>query len=278
MKKRYNFFYYIILGMITLLCIMPIAWGIVLSITPEFAMFGAGEGFFPSEITLENYYRLLTSGKSDSALFQQAMLNSVKLAVYTITIAVPLCILSAYTLTKFEFRGRDFIKNSLIFTMAIPVFMTITPLYKIFASFKLLNNLFWISIVYVTSFLPLGTWLLSIHFENIPNEIEEAGFIDGAGHLQVFFHIILPLSRTMIFSLFLILFIMAWNQFQVPLILASTQLSKPLSIAVSEFVSKDSVRYGITAASGILAILPPVLLAVLFKKYIILGISGGDME
>ena len=278
MKKRYNFFYYIILGMITLLCIMPIAWGIVLSITPEFEMFGAGEGLFLSEITLENYQRLLTSGNSDSALFQQAMLNSVKLAVYTITIAVPLCILSAYTLTKFEFRGRDFIKNSLIFTMAIPVFMTITPLYKIFASFKLLNNLFWISIVYVTSFLPLGTWLLSIHFENIPNEIEEAGFMDGASHLQVFFHIILPLSRTMIFSLFLIFFIMAWNQFQVPLILASTQLSKPLSIAVSEFVSKDSVRYGITAAAGILAILPPVLLAVLFKKYIILGISGGDME
>lgn len=270
--------YYTLLILILTLSITPILWGFVLSITPESEMFRSNLNFLPSQITWENYYRLLISNSSDAELFQQSLINSLKLAIYTLFVAIPLCVITAYTLTKMEFAGRELIRKALLFTMAIPVFMTIIPLYKLFAGFRLLNNLFWIGIVYVTAFLPLGTWLLSIHFENIPTEIEEAGYIDGANRLQVFFRIILPLSKAMIFSVFLILFIMSWNQFQVPLILASTKVSKPISIAVSEFVSKDSIRYGITAASGLIAMLPPVVLAIAFKKYIVLGISGGDIQ
>lgn len=268
----------LVLTGIVLLSAVPILWALVLSLTPEYEMFKLTGTFLPVEITFENYARLFQSGNSDSKIFYQAMINSLKLAVYTIGIGLPLCTLSAYMLTKMEFRGREAVKKALIFTMAIPVFMTITPLYKMFASFRLLNNLFWISMIYVTAFLPLGTWLLSIHFESISIEIEEAGRIDGASRFQIFFHLLLPLSRSMMFSVLLIIFIMAWNQFQIPLILASNAVSKPISVAVSEFVSKDSVRYGITAASGLLAMLPPVLLAVLFKRYIILGIAGKDMD
>ncbi|MFC4805294.1 carbohydrate ABC transporter permease [Filifactor villosus] len=277
-KQRYNIIYILVLIGIALLSAVPILWALVLSLTPEYEMFKSTGSFLPGEMTFENYARLFQSGNSDSKIFYQAMINSINLAAYTIGVGLPLCTLSAYVLTKMEFGGKEAVKKVLIFTMAIPVFMTITPLYKIFASLRLLNNLFWISVIYVTAFLPLGTWLLSIHFESIPAEIEEAGRIDGASRLQIFFHLLLPLSRSMMFSVFLIVFIMAWNQFQIPLILASNAVSKPISVAVSEFVSKDSVRYGITAASGLLAMLPPVFLAVLFKKYIILGIAGKDMD
>lgn len=256
----------------------PILWGFLISITPEYEMFKSVGSFFPTHITWQNYVRLLQSGNNDSKIFYQSLKNSILLATYTISVAIPMCTVSAYALTKMEFKGRDFLQKALIFTMAIPVFMTITPLYKLFANLRLLNNLFWIGIIYVTAFLPLGTWLMSIHFETIPMEIEEAGRIDGASGIQVFFHLLLPLSRSMIFSVFLIMFIMSWNQFQIPLILASNAVSKPISIAVSEFVSKDSIRYGITAAAGLLAMLPPVVLAVWFKKYIILGIAGKDMD
>lgn len=256
----------------------PVLWGFLISITPEYEMFKSVGSFLPTHITWQNYARLLQSGNNDSKIFYQSLKNSILLAAYTISVAIPMCTVSAYALTKMKFKGRDFFQKALIFTMAIPVFMTITPLYKMFANLRLLNNLFWIGIIYVTAFLPLGTWLMSIHFETIPTEIEEAGRIDGASGIQVFFHLLLPLSRSMIFSVFLIMFIMSWNQFQIPLILASNAVSKPISIAVSEFVSKDSIRYGITAAAGLLAMLPPVVLAVWFKKYIILGIAGKDMD
>lgn len=276
--KRGNILYIIALLFTLTLSVAPILWGFLISITPEYEMFKSAGSFLPPHVTWQNYGRLLQNGNNDSKIFYQALKNSIVLAGYTMTVAIPMCTVSAYTLTKMKFKGRDFLQKALIFTMAIPVFMTITPLYKLFAGLHLLNNLFWIGIIYVTAFLPLGTWLMSIHFETIPPEIEEAGRMDGASHIQIFFHLLLPLSRSMIFSVFLIIFIMSWNQFQVPLILASNALSKPISIAVSEFVSKDSIRYGITAAAGLLAMLPPVVLAVSFKKYIILGIAGKDMD
>lgn len=278
MRKNYNFLYIILIFIIAILSAAPILWGFIISITPEYEMFKSVGSFLPESYTFDNYFKLFKIGTGESKIFYQSLMNSIKLALYTIIIAIPLCTLSAYILTKMDFKGKVFIQKSIIFTMAIPVFMTITPIYKIFAQLKILNNVFWISVIYVTAFIPLGTWLLSIHFENIPKEIEEAGRLDGANGIKIFFKLILPLSKSVMFSLFLIMFIMSWNQFQIPLILASNSLSKPISIAVSEFVSKDSIRYGITAASGILAMLPPVILAVMFKKYIIIGIAGKDIE
>lgn len=270
--------YIVVFLMVSLLSLGPVLWGVVISTTPESAMFKEGTGLWNMGYTGENYERLLDFGGREGTLYWMSIKNSFKATGLTLLLGIPCCILSAYTLSKMDFKGRNIIKSCLLYTMAIPVFMTIIPLYKIFVDWKLLNNIFWISVIYVTSFLPISTWLLSMHFDSIPVEIEEAAYIDGGGRWDVFFRIMLPLSLSMIFSIILIIFIMSWNQFQVPLILAFTKEAKPVSIAVSEFVSKDSIRYGITAAAGIIAMLPPVTLAVLFRRYIIQGISGGELH
>ena len=106
----------------------------------------------------------------------------------------------------------------------------------------------------------------------------EAAFIDGCGRVGSFFRLILPLSRPIILSVALIMFLSTWSQFQIPLILASSMETKPMAIVISEFVTKDSVQYGLVAAAGMLALVPPALAAFIFRKYLVTGMTNGSVK
>ena len=170
------------------------------------------------------------------------------------------------------------IKNALLITMVIPVFATIIPLYKMFASLQLLNSTFWLSLVYVSSFLPMSTWLMCNYFSTIPKELEEAALVDGCGKIRTFFQIILPVSYPILCASALIMFLSGWSQFQIPLILASSVETKPVAIVVSEFMTKDSIQYGLTAAAGIITVIPPAITALIFRKFLISGMMRGSVK
>lgn len=186
--------------------------------------------------------------------------------------------LSAYALSRMEFKGRNLIRNLLLITMVIPVMATIIPLFRLFVARELLDNVFWLSLVYVSSYLPLITWLMSNYFATIPKELEEAAWIDGCGRMNTFFCIIVPASYPIILSAALIMFLNTWNQFQIPLILASSLETKPIAIVVSEFMTKDSVQYGLTAAAGIIAVIPPQSQHLFFRRFLISGMMGGAVK
>lgn len=196
----------------------------------------------------------------------------------TLVIGIPIAMMSAYALSRMEFKGRKVIKNLFLITMVIPVMATIIPLYRMFAAGKMLDHIFWLSMVYVSSYLPMASWLISNYFATIPKELEEAAMIDGCGRGAAFSRIILPLSRPIILSVTLIMFLNTWSQFQIPLILASSMGTKPMAIVVSEFMTKDSIQYGLIAAAGMTALIPPALTAMLFRKYLISGMMGGSVK
>ena len=162
--------------------------------------------------------------------------------------------------------------------MAIPVMATIIPIYKIFIQFKLLNNMYALSLVYVTSYLPVIVWLMSNYFVTIPKDLDEAAMVDGCNKLSTFIYIILPLSLPLIATSIIIIFLSTWSQFQIPLILASNADTKPIAIVTSEFITKDTVHYGLSAAAGILAIIPPAIITLIFRKYITSGMMKGSVK
>ena len=147
-----------------------------------------------------------------------------------------------------------------------------------FSNGGILDNIFWLSVVYVSSFLPMITWILTNYMSTFPKELDEAAFLDGCGKVSIFFRIILPNCYPIILAVVLMMFLTTWNQYQIPLILASSLESKPLSMVVADFTSKDTVQYGITAASGILALLPPAIVAIIFRKSLILGLTQGSVK
>lgn len=273
-KKGPGPLYWGTVALFLLMTLGPLAWALIVSVTPEFEMFKNTPAFLPESPTLDNYIRLFTTNRQ-SKVFWGAVLNSMRAAALTLAVGLPCAVCCAYPLSRLRFPGRRLIRSLLLVTMAIPVFSTIIPLYKIFSEHQLLDNMFWLALVYVTAFLPLTTWLIANYFETIPRELEEAAYIDGCSKLSTFFRVILPISYPILFSALLMIVLMSWNQFQIPLILASSRATKPVAIVTSEFVVKDSIQYGLTTAAGLTAILPPALLALFFHRFLIRGMTNG---
>ena len=276
MKKKISYYIFMILFLI--MTLGPFIWTFIISVTPEYGMFSNTPGLLPEALTWNNLLTILNPSSRQGAMFYSGVFNSLKASFITIIVGVPAAVLSAYALTKMEFKGKKVIKNTLLFTMAIPVMATIIPIYRIFSVNQLLDNIFWLSVVYVSSFLPVSVWLISNYLYTIPKELEEAAYIDGCGQMETFVRIILPSSVPAIISSVLIMFLSTWSQFQIPLILASSSNTKPVSVVTSEFMTKDAVNYGMTAAAGLFAIVPAVLLVLFLKKYIISGMTGGAVK
>ena len=278
MKFSKKIGYFIALVIFLILTLGPFLWTFVLSVTPEYAMMEKTTRLLPEVITYDNYRELLTSGTQKGSILVTGIRNALKAVGATLILGIPIAMMSAYALSRMEFKGRRLIKNLLLITMVIPVMATIIPLFRLFVARQWLDDVFWLSTVYVSSYLPMTTWLMSNYFATIPKELEEAAQIDGCGRLSSFLRIILPTSYPIILSAALIMFLNTWSQFQIPLILASSLETKPVAIVVSEFMTKDSVQYGLTAAAGMIAVLPPAITALIFRKFLISGMIGGAVK
>ncbi len=270
--------YLIALVIFLILTLGPFLWTFVLSVTPEYAMMEKTTRLLPEVITYDNYRELLTSGTQKGSILITGIRNALKAVGVTLILGIPIAMMSAYALSRMEFKGRRLIKNLLLITMVIPVMATIIPLFRLFVARQWLDDVFWLSTVYVSSYLPMVTWLMANYFATIPKELEEAAQIDGCGRLASFLRIIVPTSYPIILSAALIMFLNTWSQFQIPLILASSLETKPVAIVVSEFMTKDSIQYGLTAAAGIIAVLPPAVTALIFRKFLISGMMGGAVK
>ena len=256
----------------------PFIWTFIISITPDSMVLEKSLNFLPESTTYKNYLLLFDISSRQGKLLFSGMRNAIYASFVTIVLCIPVALLSAYALSRFKFFGKDFIKNSLLITMAIPVMATIIPIYKMFMQLKLLNNMYALSLVYVTSYLPVIVWLMSNYFSSIPRDLDEAAMVDGCTKTEALIYVVLPLSYPIIASAVLIIFLSTWSQFQIPLILASNNDTKPIAIITSEFITKDTVHYGLTAAAGILAIIPPALLALVFRKFLVSGIMKGSVK
>jgi multiple sugar transport system permease protein len=256
----------------------PILWCLIISISPGKELLNTSANFLPNTPTLENYRLLLDLRTVQSNAFIKGLKNSMKAVSMTLLIGLPISLMTAYALSRLKFKGREVVRVTLLITIVIPVFTTIIPLYAIFADLGILDNIFWLSVIYVSSFLPMITWVLSNYINTIPKELDEAAFLDGCGKVRTFLLIMIPNSLPIIFAVILMMFLMTWNQYQIPLILASSLDTKPLSMVAAEFSSKDTIRYGMIAAAGILALIPPAAVAVIFRKSLILGLTQGAIK
>lgn len=159
--------YVLCLLVFLLLTLGPFVWAFILSITPEHAMLAKSTALLPEVVTWKNYLELFGGSRKGQLLFA-GIANSLKAVGMTLLVGIPICLMSAYTLSRMEFKGRKFIRNLLLITMVIPVMATIIPLFRIFVARQLLDNVFWLSLVYVSSYLPMITWLMSNYFSTIP--------------------------------------------------------------------------------------------------------------
>lgn len=277
MKNYKNNIVYCISVIIFLIFIMvPILWCFIISISFEKDIFNDMSVFFPKNISFINYLKLLNPNIREGTNFLLAMKNSLFTSSITVFIGTPLAVMCGYSFARFKYRkGIKIFMGILLSTMIIPFFTTIIPLYTLFAKFNLLNSIEWLAIIYISSFLPMVTWITTNYFKEFPIEIEEMALIDGCTRFQVIIKILLPNVYPIILTGMLIIFLRAWSQYQLPLILAASRDVKPLTVLLAEFSSKDLILYGQIAAAGILTLLPPMIFSFIFRKHLISGLTKG---
>ena len=224
----------------------------------------------PGSHFIENYREALFSGMN--APVWRMMLNSMVMALGITIGKISISIISAYAIVYFRFPGRSVCFWLIFLTLMLPVEVRIVPTYEVVAGFGLLNS-------YGGLILPLiasatATFLFRQLFMTIPDEMVEAARIDGAGPIRFFFDILLPMSRTNIAALFVILFIYGWNQYLWPLLITTDPDMNTVVMGIKQMFPSgdDYANWPVIMATTMMAMLPPVLVVVLMQKLFVKGL------
>jgi len=261
----------------------PIYWTIASSLTPTEDFSTRPIHFFPQHFTLDHFSRLFgidiarIGGVQVWAQFRAALVNSIVTSAAATFLCVAISALGAYAFTRLSFPGRGFLFGAVVATLAIPGYAVLIPLYRIMISLHLVDTYVGVALIYVSAYLPLSLWLLRSVFEALPIALEEAAQLDGAGRLYIFFNIVLPLAGPGLTAAAILTFLGAWGQYLVPLIF-SPQATKPLTVLIPEFVTKNFIDYGLITASGSVAIIIPALVVIFLNRYLVSGLLAGSVK
>ncbi len=224
----------------------------------------------PGSHFIENYRDALVSGMN--APVWRMMLNSMVMALGITIGKISISIISAYAIVYFRFPGRSVCFWLIFLTLMLPVEVRIVPTYEVVAGFGMLNS-------YSGLILPLiasatATFLFRQLFMTIPDEMVEAARIDGAGPIRFFFDILLPMSRTNIAALFVILFIYGWNQYLWPLLITTDPDMNTVVMGIKQMFPSgdDYANWPVIMATTMMAMVPPVLVVVLMQKLFVKGL------
>lgn len=228
----------------------------------------------PGGEIFDTYYRTLFVGINVPVW--RMLLNSLVMALGIACGKIAISVLSAYAIVFFRFRFRDLFFWLIFLTLMLPIEIRIVPTYEVIAKLGMLNT-------YAGLILPLtasatATFLLRQFFLTIPDELIEAARIDGAGPMRFFFDILLPMSRTTLSALFIIMFIYGWNQYLWPLLITTETDMNTIVMGIRQmFPSGDDIAdWPVIMATSLLAMLPPVLIVIMMQKLFVRGLLESD--
>ncbi len=254
---------WVALILITLFVLFPLVWGLKVSIAPRF-----DTGIIPRELTLE-HYRYIFSRPEFFGYFR----NSLSVSFGTITLALPLALLGGYALARFRFPGKQFSFLFLVFPL-LPLIAVLVPLVAFLNTLGLYNQFFGLIIVNAVFNLPLAIWMLRNFIMEVPVEIEEAALVDGCSRLQAIRRVAMPLMVPGLIAVVVFIFITTWNNY----IYASAIITRPgmrvLPQGILAFIGTWGTYWGGLTAAGIVALLPPLVLFILFQRWFIAGLFG----
>jgi multiple sugar transport system permease protein len=259
--------------------LLPFGWMVVASVTPQRVLITTPLQWIPDTLDFSRYLQIFQGGTdSVGATFRAAMANSAVVAVGTVAISMVVGILGAYAFARLRFRFRRAILMVFLATYMLPQIALLIPLYLILNSLGLLDTTTGLIMVDCALVIPFVLWILSNYFLTIPEELEEAARIDGTSRLGALFRVILPAARPGIFAAIMFAFLLAWDEFMYALIFTSSDAAKTLPVAISEFAGRYTTDFGLVAAGGLIAALPPIIVAIVFQRYVVSGMAAGAVK
>lgn len=254
-----------------LICFFPIYWMLVTALkTPLDFLAIPPKLFF--QPTLENFQNVV-----ERADFLLAYRNSFIISFSAVGLALLFGLPASYGISRFQFRLRSALSFWILSTRFIPPVVVVIPFYLIFRTLKMINTLRGMILIHLVAALPLVIWIMYSFFKEVPEELEECAVLDGASPFNVFGQIVLPLVSPGIVATAVIALMGSWNEMLYSLILTSPQ-TRPLTVAIYNFVSFEQIAWGNLCAAAILAITPILIFTFLIQKYLVSGLTFGAVK
>ncbi|PZM12978.1 carbohydrate ABC transporter permease [Rhizobium tubonense] len=248
----------------------PILWMIISSVMKQQALIARPIDLSLSNLTLENFLAVMNS----AALMGRGIFNSLVVSAFSTAIAIALGAPAAYALARLSVPHGNTIAFIVLATQMLPGIAIAIPLFLLISKLGLIDNVLTLGVVYLSFNLPIVIWILRGFFQAIPPSIERAAAIDGAGVIQTFWYVILPISVPPLTAAAVFAFVEAWNEFFFALIL-TRQSAQTLPLVIANFAGQYQTVFGQMMAAAAVSVLPVVLLAIVFRNKIIRGFADG---
>ncbi len=260
--------------------LFPVVWILSASFDPRNSL--VNQKLIPPNATLDNYRVLFNS---DLFLFRTWMLNSLRIAIITTVLGVFFTALAAYAFSRFRFRGRQSLLQTILLIQVFPNFLNMVALFLIlqqlgrYIPWLGLNTHGGLILVYLGGVLGVNTWLMKGFFDTVPRDLDEAATIDGASHWQIFWQIIMPLVRPILVVVGLLIFIGTYSEFVLARVMLQSSSNYTLAVGLSLFIRDQYAnRWGVFAAGALIGAIPIVVIFLALQRYLVSGLTAGSVK
>lgn len=255
-----------------IVAIGPIVWAVSTSIKRNNEIFAVPPKLIPSSATIEHYARLIAEG------VHWSFVNSAIYSIVAVSSAVALGTLAGYAFVRFEFRMKNALLHLFMAAMAIPSYALLLPTQILFVELGLFNTPAALPILYAAHVIPFAVWMTRAHFASVPIELEHAAAVDGYTRFEAVWRVVLPGAKPALIAAAAFGFLYAWNDY----ITSTTMIDSPelrtLPVALIFFQGFHGRDWGALMAGAVIATIPPVVLFLAFRRYLIGGFSEGSVK
>ena len=282
----------------SLYVLAPVAWLVSSSFQSEAEITSVPPHWLPHQPTAENFAAIFkvkeavvtyenrkqgdtaTGGfiPSTAKNLLPGMWNSLVVALAVVVLNLIVSVPAAYALAKIRFIGRTSSIYFMLTSRVIPDIALVVPFFLFVQKLGLLDNLLSLIITYLAITVPFSIFILTGYFESLPDELDKAARVDGCSRFQTLTLVFLPLALPSLVAVVLFTFLTSWNEFLLALMFTQTPASQTMPIVVASFTSDFTISFSFINAAGVLAIVPPVIIAILFERYIVSGLTAGAVK
>jgi len=276
----------------------PMAWLVSSSLQSEYEIVSKPPHWIPHDPTSQNFAAIFAA-RTDSVTYETrraadpasggfipstarnllpALGNSIVVACAVVLLNLLVGVPAAYAMAKIRFRGRQGSIYAILATRVIPDIALVVPFFLFIRNLGLLDSLLSLIITYLAITVPFSVFILINYFESLPDELDKAARVDGCSRWQTLTRIYLPLALPSLVAVILFSFLASWNEFLLALMFTQTPNSQTLPIVVASFTSDFTISFSFINAAGVIAVIPPVILAVVFERYIVSGLTAGAVK
>jgi len=253
--------------------IAPFVFIVFTSLKSNGAVMGRSAFAPPIQAEWANYLRAWARGNFGTTVFNGALITLVK-----VPLGLAISALAAYALARIEAPGRRAVFLLVVFGTMIPFQVMLAPLFGVVNGLHLINTYLGIILPYLAFGVPYQVFILHGFFKEVPRELSEAAFVDGASHFTIFRRIFLPVSLPVLAALFILDFVATWNEFAMALVILQDRRMWTLPLGLMSFQSQFAADYGQLNAAIVMTVLPAVLVYMIFQRYFVSGLTSGAVK